>query len=90
MAQGWNLKMLGMEPGASDLFLAYPTATQHGIWLEVKQNRKYTPSEMRKPTWVQQAAFLDRMKSVGFAGHFVFGWENGKKLIENYCAENVS
>lgn len=83
-AQGWNLKLMGMEPGASDLFLAYPTSRHHGLWLEVKQARKYTPSEMAKPTWIAQEKFIERMISVGFAGAFCYGWQNGKRIIESY------
>ncbi len=87
--QGWHLKMMGMEPGASDLFLAYPTECYSGLWLEVKQNRKYTPSEMATPSFVAQKKFLERMISVGFAGHFCYGWYQGKCIIEDYLLSNV-
>lgn len=83
-AQGWNLKMMGMEPGASDLFLAYPVGRFHGLWLEVKRNRKYTPSEMATESWRRQKAFLERMILVGFDGHFCYGWEDGMRIIKNY------
>lgn len=83
-AQGWHLKLMGMEPGASDLFIALPTAHFCGLWLEVKQNRKYTPSEMAKPSFAAQIKFIERMISVGFAGHFCYGWEQGKRIIEDY------
>lgn len=82
--QGHNLKLMGMLPGASDLFLAYPTQQYHGLWLEIKQNRKYTPSEMTRPTWLNQEKFLSRMISVGFQGHFCYGYEHGIALIESY------
>lgn len=82
--QGFHLKLMGMLPGASDLFLAYPTSVYHGLWLEVKQNRRYRPSEMAKPSWIAQQVFLERMISVGFAGHFCYGWEHGKRIIESY------
>ena len=83
-SQGYQLKLLGMCPGASDLFLAFPRRPHCGLWLEIKQNRNYTPSERAKPTWVNQEKFLERMINVGYQGHFVFGWEHGKKLIERY------
>lgn len=88
--QGYHLKLMGMLPGASDLFLAYPTTQHHGLWLEVKQNRRYTPSEMAKPSWLAQQRFLNRMVSVGFSGHFCYGWEHGKRLIESYLLTNDS
>lgn len=80
--------MMGMQPGASDLFLAYPTKQFHGLWLEMKQARRYTPSEMRKPSWTNQISFLKRMISVGFSGEFCYGWEDGKKIIESYLLTN--
>ena len=89
-AQGWNLKLLGMEPGAHDLFLAYPTAQYNGLWLEVKQNRKYTPSEMARGSFAAQIAFSERMISVGFAAHFCYGFEHGKQVIERYLLDKIS
>lgn len=82
--QTWNLKQMGMMVGASDLFLAIPTASFSGLFLEIKQNRPYTRSERLRPTWKAQQAFIERMKAVGYDGHFVFGWEHGKRIIENY------
>lgn len=83
-AQGWNLKLMGMEPGAHDLFLALPTTQYHGLWLEVKRNRKYSNSEMARGSFAAQIIFGERMKSIGFAAHFCYGWEHGKHLIECY------
>jgi hypothetical protein len=88
VAQSWNLKLMGMNPGASDLFLAYPSPNGrfHGLWLEVKRNKKYTESEMKTETWMRQAEFILRMVDVGYAGYFCFGWENGKRIIEEYLS----
>lgn len=83
-AQGHNLQLMGLRAGVSDLFIYYPTRQYHGLWLEVKQNRKYTPSEMRKDTWVAQAEFIDTVKKLGYAGEFCFGWEDGRNIIERY------
>lgn len=83
-AQGWNLKLMGLRPGVSDLFIYYPTKSYHGLWLEVKRNKKYTPSEQKTDTWMAQEKFLETVKSVGFAGEFCYGWLNGKKIIDDY------
>jgi hypothetical protein len=87
-AEGWNLKMMGLKPGASDLFIFYPTTKYHGLFLEVKRNKKYTPSEMRTDTWVSQQQFLDCVKKIGFAAETCYGWEDGVSIIERYLLDN--
>lgn len=83
-AQGWNLKLLGLRAGVSDLAIFYPTTTYHGLWLEMKRNMNYPPSAKRSPTWILQEEWLERMRSVGFAGEFCYGFEDGKRIIEEY------
>lgn len=73
-----------MCPGASDLFLAWPTSQFCGLWLEVKQARTYPTSERKKSSWQAQELFIERMRRVGYAGYFVFGWEHGKEVVEDY------
>lgn len=82
--QGFDLKLLGLRPGASDLFIYYPTKLHHGLWLEMKRNKKYTPSEKSTSTWILQEKFLEIVKSVGYAGEFCYGFEDGKRIVENY------
>lgn len=84
--QGHRLKQLGLRPGVSDIFIYYPSAlkTYAGLWLEVKRNKKYTESERSTPTWIAQEEFIKTVRSVGFAGHFCFGWEDGKNIVEKY------
>ena len=86
LAQGWNLKMMGMCPGASDLFLAYPANGYHGLWLEVKRSKQYPNSARTTEQWLAQEIFLERMKSLGYQGFFCYGWLHGKKLIEDYLS----
>lgn len=82
--QGYNLKRLGLRPGVSDILIYYPTKTYHGLWLEVKRNKKYSASERSANSWIAQEKFIETVKSVGFAGHFCYGWLEGKIIIENY------
>lgn len=86
--QGFNLKLMGLCVGASDLFLAYPSTSKgyHGLWLEVKRNKKYTPSERRTDTWIAEEMFQERMKKVGFAAEFCYGWIHGKAIIDDYLS----
>jgi hypothetical protein len=80
---------MGMCTGASDLFLALPVSGFHGLWLECKQNRKYSPSEKARPTWVGQELFLKKMISMGYSGYFCYGWLDGKRIIERYVAGGI-
>jgi hypothetical protein len=79
-----HLKLEGLRPGVSDLFIYYPTKTYHGLWLEVKRNMVYPPSAKKTPTWVAQEAFQETVKSVGFAAHFCYGWNDGREIIQRY------
>lgn len=85
---GFNLKLLGMNVGASDVFLAYPTEIYAGLWLEIKRNKRYTPSERSTSTWIGQERFQELMRDVGYAASFCFGWEDGKRIIEEYLYTN--
>jgi hypothetical protein len=84
--QTWNLKLMGLRPGVSDLFIPYPSQSGKyaGLWLEVKRNMNYPPSARKSITWIQQEVWIERMKSVGFDGRFCYGWVNGKEIIEGY------
>lgn len=85
-AQGWHLKLMGMRPGASDLFIYHPnqSRTYPGLWLEVKRNMHYPPSARKSDTWIAQIEFQEDVKSVGYAAEFCYGWVDGKEIIENY------
>ena len=87
--QGHQLKLLGMHPGASDLFIAYPAHGRSGLWLEIKKNRLYTASERDTATWIAQARFIALMRSVGFSGDFCYGWEHAKVLVDDYLAGRI-
>lgn len=81
-----KLKAMGMLRGTSDLFIARPTGGFHGLWIEIKRARHYTPSEMRSDTWLAQEAFLQEMRDAGYAGHFAYGCQHGIELIKSYLA----
>ena len=85
-AQTWNLKLQGLRPGVSDLFIPYPSQSGKyaGLWLEVKRAMKYPPSAQKAESWKQQIIWIERMKTVGFDGQFCYGWIDGKEIIENY------
>lgn len=82
--QTWNLKLMGLRPGVSDLTVFYPTNKFHGLFLEVKRNMSYPPSARKSETWIKQKEWIDRMNSIGYYGSFCYGWEHGVKIIEEY------
>jgi hypothetical protein len=82
--QGYHLKLAGLRPGVSDLFIYYPTSSYCGLWLEVKQNRKYMRSERLTKTWVAQENFARIVKSVGYSAKTCYGWFDGKRIVEEY------
>ncbi len=75
---------MGLRPGVSDLLIYWPCNGYHGLWLEVKRNKKYSKSEMSTDTWVAQKEFLECVKSVGYAGKICYGFLGGKRIIEEY------
>lgn len=82
--QGYNLKLLGLRAGVSDILIYYPTNTYAGLWLEMKRNKKYTKSERSTSTWILQEKFQEQVKSVGYDAHFCYGWLEGKNIIQTY------
>lgn len=82
--QGYFLHQQGLCAGASDLFIAYPVGPSHGLFLEIKRNRSYPPSETSKPVWERQRRFIETMRSVGYEAQFAFGFDMAKSMIENY------
>lgn len=83
-AQTFNLKMMGLCPGASDLFLAFPAHGKHGFFIELKRNKEYTDSDRKTATWIGQLAFIEKIKKVGYHADFCYGWEDAKIKIERY------
>lgn len=85
-AQGFHLKLMGLRPGVSDLFIYYPTRDYHGLWLEMKRNKKYSKSERSTPSWIAQEQFQEAVKKVGYAAYFCYGWVDGKNIVERYLS----
>ncbi len=82
--QGQRLKQMGLRAGVSDIFIYYPVTPYHGLWLEIKRNKKYTASEKSTDTWKAQEKFIELVKSVGYSAFFCYGWLDGKAIVEKY------
>jgi len=75
--QGLNRKRMGVKSGVSDLFLAYPNGGKHGLWIELKRDKKSIVS-------ASQQSWIDKMNSISYEAKVAYGFEDAKKIIETY------
>lgn len=62
---GYMMKRMGVLKGASDLFIAWPSGSYHGLFIEVK-------SKTGKPTPAQNE-FIERMLKKGYHACVCYG-----------------
>ena len=68
----------GFKPGVSDLFIAIPNQSKHGLWIEMKQTKK--PSTLKQ----NQKEFIDNMNKIGYEAHCAKGCEVAIEIIKEY------
>ena len=74
---------MGMYPGASDLFLAWPNRGYAGLFLEVKPpGWKATPSKMQHHQ--RQLDFIGHMMSLGYYGEVGAGFDECIEILKGY------
>ena len=73
---GYILKLMGVMPGVSDLFLAWPTGKYHGLFIEMKSG-KGKLSESQKE-------FMAKMNKKDYLAQVCYSWEEAMKLITAY------
>ena len=86
-ARQWvRLEAMGCRPGASDLMLYIPTASYHGLSLEMKKRRELFRSEAEASAAVAatQTAYLRQLRRVGYRAEVAYGWEEGARTICRY------
>lgn len=79
---GYIMKRMGVLKGASDLFMAWPSSGFHGLFIEVK-------SKLGRPT-VEQKAFIQRMRDVGYKAEICYGAEEVISTIKDYLHQGIS
>jgi hypothetical protein len=72
-------KLAGMKTGASDLFLAVPRGTYHGLWIEMKATGK-TASSLSD----DQAEHLTLMREQGYHAVWCAGSDAAIAVIKDY------
>jgi hypothetical protein len=70
-------KREGFKAGASDYFLAVPTAQHGGLWLEMKRTQGAVTS-------AEQVTFQMRMREAGYSCALAKGFEQARAAIMEY------
>jgi hypothetical protein len=80
------MKRRGLTPGASDLFLALPAGTMHGLWIEMKKQRQHFRgmAEAENAFNTDQRYFQTLMASVGYEVACCYGAAEAIKRIQVY------
>lgn len=81
-----KLKDMGMKPGVSDLLLCCPAGGCGGLWIELKRPRETFdyPGGIKRAQRAEQQDWIGKMKRVGYAGGFAYGWDEARCMIEDY------
>lgn len=79
---GALMKRLGLKPGVSDLFIAFPNKYYHGLFIELKAIDQKT-GKYRKPT-ASQIEFLLEMNKMGYLSVVSNGADEAIKIVEHY------
>lgn len=83
-----KLKKMGVRKGVSDFFLPVPCGSYCGLWVEVKKSlKKDTPENREKKLKPEQKDWLNKMNDRGFIGVATFGYDETKKMFEQYLEE---
>lgn len=77
-----RLKSMGLRPGVSDLFIAYPTSVYHGLFIEMKAKKKGS-NNYNKPT-SEQLLFCDDMWTQGYAAVICNGSDMAINVTQMY------
>lgn len=81
------LKLMGLHPGASDLFIACPTRAHGGLWMEIKPDGWAGPkSKAEKEHVARQKRFLENMDVAGYGTAFCVGIDECMRAVDNYFA----
>lgn len=86
----YKSKTMGNYRGIPDLFIPYPNKDYHGLFIELKtKDRKVFKKDGSlyaggKETHEAQLKELERLNKLGYLALMVFGFDEAKKVIDNY------
>lgn len=84
--EGVNLLRMGLSPGYPDLSLAQAHGGYFGLYIELKADRQFSPSEMLTPSWKNQSEWLTRLNNEHYFAVRCYGFERAKATIEKYLS----
>lgn len=76
-AEAARLKAEGVKAGVPDLCLPVPRGRYHGLYIELKRKRGGRVSGA-------QSEWMEALLRQGYCAAICYGWEEAKKLIEQY------
>ena len=77
---GAMLKAEGVRAGVPDLFLAVPTKSGHGLWIEMKRQKGGVVSD-------EQKAAMAALEDQGYVCTVCKGWKEARRAISDYLGE---
>ncbi len=84
------LTAMGMVSGTPDFIIPISRNGYGSLWLEMKQNRIYTKSEQKKPTWIKQERQIMELRELGNMADFSFGWVQAARMTSDYLGINAN
>lgn len=78
---GAMLKAEGVRAGVPDLFLAVPTKSAHGLWIEMKRQKGGVVSD-------EQKAAMAALEDQGFFCVVCNGFQEARRAISDYLGES--
>jgi hypothetical protein len=84
--QAMKHKRLQSSRAFPDIFIYQPSRGFHGLALELKRESPYRKDGTLKkdPHLEEQAAMLVRLSQLGYQSQFAVGFDDAKKIIDNY------
>lgn len=80
---GWKAKQQGLKPGVPDLCLPVARGGDHGLYIEMKND---------KPKGVltnEQKAWIGALLEQDYAAVVCYGWDEARAVIEQYLAKEL-
>jgi hypothetical protein len=87
IGQAVQIKNLRSDRGFPDIVIYKPKGIYHGLFIELKKddekvfNKKGFPAT---PHIAEQFLIIERLKSNGYKAEFAVGFDEAKKLIDQY------